>query len=111
MINGVGEKKAEINIVPNNIEYLDKNFIIERHPTYFENYSYRKPIANKNLGPNEKRFDNFNREPDIYTKKKHTAIIKFDKMAARNPEKGIYKTLINTFEYENADRAKDQVMR
>jgi hypothetical protein len=32
-------------------------------------------------------------------------------MPARNLEKGIYKTLINTFDYENADKAKDQVMR
>ena len=32
-------------------------------------------------------------------------------MSARNPEKGIYKTLINTFEYENADKAKEKVMR
>jgi hypothetical protein len=32
-------------------------------------------------------------------------------MPSRNIENGIYKTLINTFDYENADKAKESVMR
>lgn len=56
----------------------------------FDKYSKRKSIIENNMSPNEKRFESFNRDPDILTSNKRTSVLNFQKQAPRNIEKSLY---------------------
>ena len=63
------------------------------------------------MSPNEKRFENFNRDPDILTSNKRTSVLNFQKQAPRNIEKSLYLSYKNNCDYENADKAKNYIMQ
>ena len=56
----------------------------------FDKYSKRKSIIENNMSPNEKRFESFNRDPDILTSNKRTSVLNFQKQSPRNIEKSLY---------------------
>ena len=55
----------------------------------FDKYSKRKSIIENSVSPNEKRFENFNRDPNILTNNKRISALNFEKQAPRNIDKSL----------------------
>lgn len=88
---------------------MKANQSVEKNVILFEKYSKRKSIIE--AGPNEKRFENFNRDPDILTSNKRTSVLNFQKQAPRNLEKSLYLSQNNNFDYDNVGKAKEIIMK
>ena len=100
--------------MPNPSHYsaaMGRNYIEPKKGLDFNDYKNRIPIASPKYPPNEKRFDNINKNPKISTTHKRQPNFKFEKLLPRDFEKSIYPIKKYCAEYDGVDEQKEGVLR
>jgi hypothetical protein len=98
--------KDKFEIVPNPSHFsasMGKTYNVPKKGLDFNDYKNRIPIASSRYPPNEKRFDNIDKNPRIATTHRYQPNFKFEKLLPREVEKTIYPVKQYQAEYECVD--------